>query len=148
MADEFENSVLVRRRAIADIAEKSDRSEAEEAILNIAEEELKWRMLKSVLSGPITDMVDALRAKRIRECARSATRATDASLSCGITCSQGSTGRFDESPERLYSDLRHRHASACENLIHCLWVNVTSSPGPGSNQRYLPRILVGPITPS
>jgi hypothetical protein len=66
MADEFENTVLVRRRAIADIAEKSNRSEAEDAILAIAEEESKWRLIKQVVGLP-PEIVDAIAAKRVRD---------------------------------------------------------------------------------
>jgi hypothetical protein len=66
MSDQFENSALQHERAIQDIVEKVNKSEAEEAIVKISQEEWKWRMLRQATSLP-SEMVSAIAAKRIRD---------------------------------------------------------------------------------
>ena len=69
MSQQFENTAIQRERAIRDISEKVNRSEGEDAILRVAEEEWKWRMISRTISLP-AEVTQGIAAKRIYEFAR------------------------------------------------------------------------------
>ena len=65
MSNSYEDSTLVRERAIRDLADYPGRSAAEDAIVHIAEERDKWRLIGRFVDLP-SDIFNMLATTRIR----------------------------------------------------------------------------------
>lgn len=66
MSTQFENSGLIDEKALQDLGNKSDRSPAEEAILQLAYEKERMKLLPDLL-GIDSSLAGMIAAKRIRE---------------------------------------------------------------------------------
>jgi hypothetical protein len=68
LANEFTNSDALRDQDFVKIAEKSDRSDAEDAILYLREELEKWHLIGEV-TGLDSQIIDSLAAQQVRSMA-------------------------------------------------------------------------------